>query len=116
MSSVRVKGNACFLVLRCGSFYTTQAVHFKDKDDADNSKDLIKYAGGIALESIVDVQGVVAAADVKSCTQANVELQVRKLMVVSRAPSVLPFLLEDAARSDTVIEKSQRTERPFAKV
>jgi len=116
VSSVRAKGNACFIVVRCGSFYTVQAVHFKNSDTADVSKGLIKYAGALALESIVDIQGVVVGADVKSCSQSNVELQIKKLMVVSRAPTVLPFLLEDAARSDAVIEASQNTERPFAKV
>ena len=35
---------------------------------------------------------------------------------VSRAPAVLPFLLDDAARSQTDIDASQSTERPLATV
>jgi aspartyl-tRNA synthetase len=74
--------------------------HFKDKTQAEASKQLIKFAAGIALESIVDVLGTVAAAEVKSCSQNDVEVAMEKLFVVSRAPVALPFLLEDAARSD----------------
>ena len=101
INSVRAKGNACFLVLRSKSFYTVQALHFKDKENPDISKSLIKFAASIALESIVDIYGVVAPADVKSCSQNNVEIQIKKLYVVSRTPAALPFLLEDASRYRT---------------
>jgi len=114
--SVRAKGNACFLVIRGGSFYTIQACHFKDKNNPEVSKSIIKYVGAIPLESIVDIQGKLVTADVKSCSQSNVELQIQKVFVVSRAPSTLPFLLEDASRSEKEIEESQSTERPFAGV
>ena len=121
VSSVRAKGNACFLVIRAasgngGGLFTVQAVHFKSKDDAENSKKLIKYVSNIALESIVDIRGTVAAANVKSCTQSNVEIQINKLFIVSRSPIFLPFLLEDASRPDAIINESQNTDRPFAKV
>jgi lysyl-tRNA synthetase class II len=116
VSSVRAKGNACFMVVRSGSFYTVQACHFKDKANPDPSKALIKFVGGLSLESIVDIQGVMVAADVKSCSQNSVEIQIQKIFTVARAPVALPFLLEDAARSDSEIEESQGTERPFAGV
>jgi len=116
VSNVRAKGNACFIILRSGSFYTTQACHFKDKENPEESKGLIKYAAGLALESIVDIMGVVASADVKSCSQNNVEIQIQKLFTVSRAPVLLPFLLEDASRSQAEIDASQNEERPFAGV
>lgn len=116
VSTVRAKGNTCFLVLRCDSFYTVQACHFKDKEQPDASKALIKFVGGIPLETIVDIMGVVAAADVKSCTQNNVELQIRKIYTVSRAPVVLPFLLEDASRSQAEIDATVDTPRPLVGV
>jgi len=116
VSSVRAKGNACFMILRSDSFYTVQACHFKDKEQPEESKSLIKFVGGIPLESIVDIMGVVASADVKSCSQNNVEIQIRKIFTVSRAPVVLPFLLEDAARSQADIDASANSERPFAGV
>ena len=39
-----------------------------------------------------------------------------RLYVVSRAPVALPFLIEDATRSEEVIDASQGSERPFARV
>lgn len=116
IASVRAKGNACFLVIRAGSFYTVQACHFKDKENPDLSKAMIKFVSSIPLESIVDIQGVIAPADVKSCSQKNVELQIQKIFAVSRAPVTLPFLLDDAARSEHDIEASQGNERPLAGV
>jgi hypothetical protein len=57
VSSVRAKGNVCFMVLRSNVFNTIQLCHFKDKQNPDASKQLIKFAGSIALESIVDIYG-----------------------------------------------------------
>lgn len=97
ISSIREKGNVCFAVLRSKSFFTLQLCHFRDKSD-DISKELIKFTSGIPLESIVDVYGEVQAANVKSCTQKTVEIAIKKIFVVSRAPVVLPFSVEDASR------------------
>jgi len=116
VTSVRAKGNACFMVIRSNAFYTIQALHFKDKTNPDPSKAMIKFVGNIPLESIVDIQGVIANAEVKSCSQNNVELQIRKIFTVSRAPVTLPFLMEDACRSENEIEESMGTERPLAGV
>lgn len=116
LSAVRAKGNACFLVVRSGSFYTIQCCHFKNKEQPEISKELIKYASAIATESIIDVYGTIVSADVKSCTQNNVELQIEKIFTVSRAPVQLPFLLQDAGRTQKEIDDSQSTERPFPNV
>lgn len=116
VSNVRAKGNVCFIVLRSGVFNTIQLTHFKDKENPEVSKQLIKFAGSLALETVIDVYGTVVAADVKSCTQNDVEIAIRKVFVVSRAPAMLPFLFEDASRAEAEIEASQSTDRPFAKV
>lgn len=116
VASVRAKGNACFMVIRSDSFYTVQVCHFKDKENPDPSKALIKFVGGIPLESIVDIVGVVADANVKACSQSNAEIQIVKCFTVSRAPAILPFLLEDAARSQADIDAALNTERPFPTV
>mmetsp|Transcript_7911 Transcript_7911/g.13339 ORF Transcript_7911/g.13339 Transcript_7911/m.13339 type:complete len:516 (+) Transcript_7911:51-1598(+) len=116
ISSVRQKGNVCFAVLRSKSFFTLQLCHFRDKSDI-LSKDLIKYVGDIPLESIVDVYGRVQSATVKSCTKQNVEISIQKIFVVSRAPVVLPFSVEDASRSESDIDHSlKHSDRPFARV
>ena len=46
----------------------------------------------------------------------DVELQLNSCKVVTRAPATLPFLVEDASRSEAEIADSQSTERPFASV
>merc|ERR1719329_1008730 len=77
---------------------------------------MIKFVGGIPLESIVDVVGVMVDANVKTCSQKNAEIQIKKVFTISRAPPVLPFLLEDAARSQEDIDEAFDTDRPFASV
>ena len=79
ISSVRAKGNAVFVVVRSGSFHTVQACHFKDKEDPEESKKMMKYASALPLESIVDIMGVVMEADVKSCSVADKELHIKKV-------------------------------------
>ena len=116
VASVRAKGNACFLVLRSDCFYTIQACHFKDKNQPDISKQLIKFTGNISTESIVDIIGVVSTAEVKSCTQNDVEIQIKKIFTVSKAPVQLPFLLDDASRSQIEIDNSVNSDRPFSGV
>lgn len=113
---IRMKGKSCFLIIRSEAFYTIQVCHFVGEGDVDASKRLIQFASNLHLESIVDIMGTLVPASVKSCTQNNIEIQMKKLYVVSRAPAVLPFLLEDAARSDAQIEASQSQPRPFAAV
>lgn len=107
VAAVRQKGKSCFLVIRSDSFYTVQACHFLDSTDPNSSKNFLAFIGSINLESIVDIQGTLAPARVKSCTQDNVEIQMKKMFVVSSAPNVLPFLLQDAARPDRGVEDSQ---------
>jgi len=114
--NVRAKGGSCFLILRADSFNTVQSLFFKDKDRPEDSKMLIKFVGALPLESIVDVKAKVEAAEVKSCSVQNVELQIERVYCVSRAPVVLPFLLEDASRSEEEIQNSLETDRPFARV
>lgn len=117
VSNVRAKGNACFIVIRSNAMDTIQTCHFKDKESPESSKELIKFVSShITLESIVDIQGVVSNADVKSCSIGSKELQIRKIFIVSEAPVQLPFLLEDASRSELEIQESQSTERPYPSV
>lgn len=116
VNNIRAKGNGCFLVIRGGSFYTVQACHFRDKSQVENSKQLIKFVGNLTLESIVDIYGEVVTANVKSCSQKSVEIFVNKIFTVSRAPTLLPFLLEDAGRSQAEIDATENSERPLTGV
>eukprot|EP00605_Chrysophyceae_sp_TOSAG23-4_P001863 GSChrysophyteH1.ASY1.ANO1.2055.1 assembled CDS len=79
VSNIRAKGNSIFIVLRTDPFTTVQACHFKGSSDVQTSLDLLKFGANIPLESIIDVCGTVAAADVKSCTQSTAEIHLKKL-------------------------------------
>lgn len=54
----------------------------------------------ITKESIIDVQGVVRCPPTKieSCSQKDVELELKCVFVISAAKSQLPLQIEDAAR------------------
>ncbi|CAF1357211.1 unnamed protein product [Adineta steineri] len=94
----RGKGKQCFLVIRHQSA-TIQAVVCVNENV---SKPMVKFVSSITKESIVDVEGEVSLAPtpIESCTQKNVELQVKKIYVVSPAEPRLPLLIEDAMRPD----------------
>ncbi|CAF0782994.1 unnamed protein product [Rotaria sordida] len=94
----RGKGKQCFLVIRHQSA-TIQAVVCVSENV---SKPMVKFATTITKESVIDVEGEVTLAPtpIESCTQKDVELQVKKLFVVSPAEPRLPLLIEDAMRPD----------------
>lgn len=116
LHSIRVKGGSCFLVLRQDSFHTVQACYFKDKERPEESQKMIKYLKSLTVESIIDLQGTLVDADVKSCSIQNVEVQIERIHAVTKADAILPFLVEDAARSEAEVEASQETERPFPRL
>ena len=117
VANVRSTGRAVFLVLRSldDAAETLQACYFKDKADP-RSNEALKFLERLTCESIVDCRGSVAEATVETCSRTDVELQLSSCKVVTRAPATLPFLVEDASRSEAEIAESQSTERPFASV
>lgn len=115
--SIRVKGGSCFLVLRQDSFHTVQAVYFKDKANPELSQQMLQYLKTLTVESVIQLQGtIVGGATVNSCTIQTVEIAVSRIHAISKADAILPFLVEDAARSEAEVEASQTTERPFPRL
>jgi aspartyl/asparaginyl-tRNA synthetase len=102
--NTRAKGNNCFVVLRAAGA-TVQGAMFKSETIP---KEMIKFAGALSKETVVDVKGTIVKADVKSCTQNDVELSVLRLYVVSRAEPGLPLQIDDAGRSEAEIAESER--------
>lgn len=117
LQSIRVKGGSCFLVLRQRSFDTVQAVYFKDKENVLLSQNMLKYLKTLTMESVIQLEGTVAGdANVKSCSIQTVELNIHRIHAISRADAILPFQIEDAARSEAEVEASQSTDRPFPRL
>lgn len=104
VQSTRMKGKGGFLVLR-DSLHTAQCVVFVTEAV---SKEFVKFVGGIAPESVVDVYGVCKAPQVPiaKCSQSLVEVDVEEVHVVSRAASPLPMQLADASAPISLEDES----------
>eukprot|EP00970_Alexandrium_tamarense_P019200 scaffold13731_cov207-Alexandrium_tamarense.AAC.3 len=116
VNSIRAKGGSCFLVLRQNSFDTIQACYFKDKENPEQSAKMLKYLKSLTTESMIDLEGEVSTAEVRSCSIQDAELVITRIHSVSNADAMLPFLVEDAARSEKEVEESQETDRPFPRL
>ena len=117
LQSSRVKGGSCFMVLRQNSFDTVQAVYFKDKENPQLSQKMIRYLKSLTIESVVQLEGtIVGNANVLSCSIQSLELNIQRIHAVSNAAAQLPFLVEDAARSEREVEESQSTDRPYPRL
>lgn len=102
-TSRSVGGKKVFITLRQG-FQTVQGV--LTVDDTKVSKQMVKYASSINVESLVliDAKVVKALQSVKSCTISEFELAIEKIFVISEAAR-LPFSLEDASRPETAFDE-----------
>ncbi len=117
INSIRIKGGSCFLVIRQDSFHTIQCVYFKEKENPEKSKRIIQYLKSLTVESVVQLQGaIIGPVDVKSCSVSNIEIGISRIHAISKAHSILPFLVEDASRPEQEVEASQNSGRPFPRL
>lgn len=104
--NARLQGSKmCFLELRqAPKSAIIQALVVADGKSV--SKQMVKWAGSLNLESIVLVRGVVNAAPepIKSATVKSAEIQVSDIKLVAGTPPQLPILIEDASRSEEQAE------------
>ena len=96
-----------FLELR-QSMSTVQAL-IAVAADGTVSKEMVKFAAGINLESIVLVHGTVKKVNelIKSATVSDVEVHITKIYVISLAPTQPPIVFDDANRSAKDIEAGE---------
>ncbi|KAL4064885.1 hypothetical protein V8B97DRAFT_1181278 [Scleroderma yunnanense] len=100
----RLQGNKMvFLSLRQRT-NTVQSLMSVTKDTI--SKQMVKWAGSLADESIVLVEGTVKKSPepIKSATVSDVEIHITEIWLLSGIESRLPFSLDDASRSETAPE------------
>mmetsp|Transcript_28510 Transcript_28510/g.34857 ORF Transcript_28510/g.34857 Transcript_28510/m.34857 type:complete len:516 (-) Transcript_28510:53-1600(-) len=106
--TVRGQSKYAFIVLR-QTLYSVQCVV--------NDKDAAKWAAKIPSESVIDVEGtVVKLENPTKATQSDVEIQVSKVFVVSRATPLLPFQVVDAGRSEAEITKLEQADQKVVSV
>lgn len=99
LQNSRVKGSSMgFFVVRDREF-TCQAIMTVGPAV---SKQMVKFAGSISRESIIDLEAKVVKApeQIKTCSQKDVELQISQFHVVSKAIPQLPLQIEDASRPE----------------
>lgn len=96
--TTRSKGKQCFLVLRQQSSTVQCILAVNDHI----SKQMVKFAGNIHKESIIDVSAKVVSVPnkIESCTEQDLELQLLEVFVVSQAKAQLPLQIEDASRPE----------------
>jgi len=84
--------------------FTVQCITFVSEEI---SKQMVKFISRISKESIVDVYATVkkAPSKIESCTQHDVEMEVKKCFVTSAAVPQLPLQIEDASRRVTAEEE-----------
>lgn len=100
----RQQGNKmCFMSLRQQDALIQGLVAVNDDSI---SKQMVKWAASIKLESIVLVHGIVEAApeEITSATVKDAEIKITKLYTIAETPSQLPILIEDAQRSEAEAE------------
>lgn len=97
VANTRAVGKGIFLIIR-QTLNSVQCILFQGKNV---SKSMVKYASGISLESIIDIKAEITrtSSPVQSTTVKSIELNIIEIHVVSRAQE-LPFLVDDAGRSD----------------
>ncbi|KAI9139082.1 hypothetical protein BKA69DRAFT_1040340 [Paraphysoderma sedebokerense] len=105
----------CFFMLR-QRFDTIQAVLTVEQGKV--SKQMLKFAAGIPVESLVVVHAVVVKPHepIKSTTIHDAELKITKLFIESESHPRLPFSLEDASRPEDEIERKEKEGEQVVKV
>ncbi|KAH9082062.1 aspartyl-tRNA synthetase [Lactarius deliciosus] len=85
-------------------------------EDGKVSKFMVKWASGLASESIVLVEGIVKKSpeEIKSATIKDAELQLTRIHLISGLDDRLPFTIDDASRPDS--EKDENPDVQFNRV
>lgn len=98
LHAVRARGKQCFVVLRQREFTVQAIVCVGDAI----SKQMVKFSSNISKESIIDIEAEVSTVPqkIESCTQQDVELNVKQIWVVSVSAPQLPLQIEDASRAE----------------
>ncbi len=93
--NVRSQAKVSFMTLR----QSTSTLQVVTSLGGAVGKDMLKFIGGIPVESVVDICGVLRkpASPVTGCTQSDVELHATSCHVVSKAETTLPFQVSAAS-------------------
>ncbi|KAJ5751731.1 Aspartate--tRNA ligase cytoplasmic [Penicillium odoratum] len=82
------------------------------------SRQMIKYTGGLNVNSIIQVTGIVKKPEtpISSATLQNLELHIRKVYMISEAAQMLPMQVKDAERPPPTEEKENELDEAGAPI
>ncbi|KAJ5920848.1 Aspartate--tRNA ligase cytoplasmic [Penicillium verhagenii] len=82
------------------------------------SRQMIKYTGGLNVNSIIQVTGIVKKPDtpISSASIQNLEIHIRKVYMISEAAQMLPMQVKDAERPPPTEEKENEVDESGAPI
>ncbi|KAJ5661255.1 Aspartate--tRNA ligase cytoplasmic [Penicillium longicatenatum] len=82
------------------------------------SRQMIKYTGGLNVNSIIQVTGIVKKPEIpiSSASIQNLELHIRKVYMISEAAQMLPMQVKDAERPPPTEEKENEVDESGAPI
>lgn len=82
------------------------------------SRQMIKYTGGLNVNSIVQITGIVKKPEIpiSSATIQNLELHIRKVYMISQAAQMLPMQVKDAERPPPTEENENEVDESGAPI
>lgn len=117
MQNARAQGaKMCFMELR-QQMHSIQALVVANAEGSI-SKQMVKWAAGINVESIVLVRGVVAKVSepVKSASITDIEIHVKQVHIIGEAEPQLPIQFSDASRPDLKEGEEENAAAPTVKL
>ena len=115
IQNARMQGaKMAFVELREESNWTIQGVVAASNEPKEDgvSRQMVKWVGGLRLESFVEVQAVVKKPlePVKSCKVSGYEMHLQKCYLVAPAPEMLGLSLAPASRAVGRLDEEEQSE------
>ncbi|KAF8454782.1 hypothetical protein BGX38DRAFT_1171524 [Terfezia claveryi] len=117
LQNARAQGaKMCFMELR-QQMHSIQALVVANTEGTI-SKQMVKWAAGINVESIVLVRGVVAKVSepVKSASITDIEIHVKQVYIIGEAEPQLPIQFSDASRPELKEGEEENAAAPTVKL
>lgn len=101
LQNSRMQGAKIAFVELGKGVHTIQGVLAVSPEGTPVSRQMVKWAGSVRLESVIMVEALVQQPlePVKSCTVSGFELHITRLYVVAPAPEMLPISVATASRA-----------------
>ena len=113
IQNARLQGaKMAFVELREERAWTIQGVVIASPDGTPVSRQMVKWVGGLPLESFVSAEGIIqqARVPIKSCQVTDYEIHLTKVFCQARGPKELGLSLAVANKAVSRIDEEESTE------